>query len=45
MLAMAAVASARERPPIIDMHRHAHRMAEDGGGPSVCKNDDPMEFN
>lgn len=45
MLAMAAVASARERPPIIDMHLHAHRLADYGGGPSVCMNDEPMEFH
>ncbi|HEX6396776.1 MAG TPA: amidohydrolase family protein [Steroidobacteraceae bacterium] len=41
---MAVVASARERPPIIDMHLHAHALADYGGGPSVCMSDEPIEF-
>jgi predicted TIM-barrel fold metal-dependent hydrolase len=42
---MAAAAVARERPPIIDMHLHAHPLADYGGGPSVCMSDEPMEFH
>lgn len=45
MLATSAVALAGERPPIIDMHLHAHALADYGGGPSVCMNDEPMEFH
>jgi predicted TIM-barrel fold metal-dependent hydrolase len=31
-------------PPIIDMHLHAHSLADYGGGDHVCTNDQPMEF-
>ena len=31
-------------PPIIDMHLHAHGIADYGGGASVCMNDKPLEF-
>ncbi|HUQ10918.1 MAG TPA: amidohydrolase family protein [Steroidobacteraceae bacterium] len=31
-------------PPIIDMHLHAHSLADYGGGARVCMNDAPMEF-
>jgi predicted TIM-barrel fold metal-dependent hydrolase len=37
-------AAAAERPPIIDMHLHAHTLADYGGGGRVCTNDAPMEF-
>ncbi len=45
MLALVAGAFARERPPIIDMHLHAHSLSDYGGGPNVCMNDEPMEFH
>jgi predicted TIM-barrel fold metal-dependent hydrolase len=31
-------------PPIIDMHLHAHTLADYGGGAAVCINTEPMEF-
>jgi len=31
-------------PPIIDMHLHAHTLADYGGGAKVCVNTEPMEF-
>ena len=37
-------ASAADRPPIIDMHLHAHTLADYGGGGRVCTNDEPIEF-
>jgi uncharacterized protein len=45
MLALMVGASARERAPIIDMHLHAHTLADYGGGPNVCMNDHAMEFH
>ncbi len=30
--------------PIIDMHLHAHRLADYGGGAQVCMSDEPLEF-
>lgn len=32
------------RLPVIDMHLHAHSLADYGGGGSVCTNDQPIEF-
>lgn len=43
-MVLVATASARTPEPIIDMHLHAHSLADYGGGPSVCMNDEPMEF-
>src|SRR6187455_2127234 len=37
-------AAAADRPPIIDMHLHAHTLADYGGGGRVCTNDEPIEF-
>jgi uncharacterized protein len=37
-------ASAGDRLPIIDMHLHAHTLADYGGGGRVCTNDEPIEF-
>jgi uncharacterized protein len=37
-------ASAADRPPIIDMHLHAHTLQDYGGGGRVCTNDEPIEF-
>lgn len=31
-------------PPIIDIHLHAHAIADYGGGARVCMNDAPIEF-
>jgi predicted TIM-barrel fold metal-dependent hydrolase len=45
MLALGTTTPAREPAPIIDMHLHAHRLADYGGGPNVCMNDAPMEFH
>lgn len=42
-MAFASLAAARP-PPIIDMHLHAHTLADYGGGASVCFNDEAMEF-
>jgi predicted TIM-barrel fold metal-dependent hydrolase len=38
------IATARAAPPIIDMHLHAHTLADYGGGAAVCVNTEPMEF-
>jgi predicted TIM-barrel fold metal-dependent hydrolase len=43
VLASGAIAAAGP-PPIIDMHLHAHTLADYGGGAKVCFNDAPMEF-
>lgn len=43
LLALVAGANAAP-PPIIDMHLHAHSLADYGGGARVCMNDAPMEF-
>jgi predicted TIM-barrel fold metal-dependent hydrolase len=40
--ALTARASARD--PIIDMHLHAHTLAEYGGGAKVCLDTEPIEF-
>jgi hypothetical protein len=37
-------AAAADRPPIIDMHLHAHTLEDYGGGGRVCTNDEPIEF-
>lgn len=37
-------APALAAPPIIDMHLHAHTIADYGGGAKVCVNTEPMEF-
>ena len=37
-------AAAADRPPIIDMHLHAHTLLDYGGGGHVCTNDEPIEF-
>ncbi|MGZ8413291.1 MAG: amidohydrolase family protein [Gemmatirosa sp.] len=46
MLGMAATSAMaqRPRPPIIDMHLHAHALADYGGGMPVCTNVGPLEF-
>ena len=36
--------SAQKRLPIIDMHLHAHKLDEYGGGGAVCTNDQKMVF-
>ena len=41
---LAAAAGAADPPRIIDMHLHAHGLADYGGGAKVCMNDAPMEF-
>ena len=38
------LAAQRARPPIIDMHLHAHVLADYGGGMPVCTNVGPIEF-
>ena len=38
------VVRAELNPAIIDMHLHAHTLAEYGGGVRVCMNDEPVEF-
>jgi uncharacterized protein len=43
-LLVASTGGARTPPPIIDMHLHAHTLADYGGGVSVCFNDEKMEF-
>ncbi len=35
---------AQPRPPIIDMHLHAHALADYGGGMPACSNRGPVEF-
>lgn len=37
-------AAGADRPPIIDMHLHAHTLQDYGGGGRVCTNDEPIEF-
>jgi uncharacterized protein len=37
-------AAAQKRPPIIDMHLHAHSLEEYGGGGRVCTNDQKILF-
>jgi predicted TIM-barrel fold metal-dependent hydrolase len=45
LLAMAGgVVAAADRPPIIDVHLHAHTLADYGGGGRVCTNDEAIEF-
>ncbi len=39
-----ATAAAALPPMIFDMHLHAHTLAEYGGGPAVCMNDEPIEW-
>jgi hypothetical protein len=39
-----ASAYAQNRPPIIDMHLHAHRLADYGGGMAVCANDQEILY-
>ena len=36
--------AAAARPPIIDVHLHAHTLADYGGGVPVCTSDEPIEF-
>ena len=36
--------NAQNRPPIIDMHLHAHRLADYGGGMAVCANDQEILY-
>lgn len=45
MLALwGAAAAAQARRPIIDMHLHAHGLADYGGGMPVCGNRGPVEY-
>ena len=44
LLLSAATVGAQERRPIIDMHLHAHALADYGGGMPVCGNRGPIEF-
>ncbi len=37
-------AQSQERPPIIDMHLHAHRLADYGGGMPVCASNRDITF-
>lgn len=39
-----SAATAQTRPPIIDMHLHAHSLADYGGGGNVCTNDQTITF-
>jgi uncharacterized protein len=39
-----ATAAAALPPVIFDMHLHAHTLADYGGGPGVCMNDEPIEW-
>jgi hypothetical protein len=39
-----AVASAQSPPPIIDMHLHAHRLSDYGGGRPVCASNREIVF-
>ncbi|MGH7695020.1 MAG: amidohydrolase family protein [Gemmatimonadaceae bacterium] len=40
----AGSARAQSRPPIIDMHLHAHRLADYGGGRPVCTSNRDITF-
>jgi hypothetical protein len=40
----AAAAHGQNRPPIIDMHLHAHRLVDYGGGMAVCANDQEILY-
>ena len=40
----AGVVAAQPRRPIIDMHLHAHALADYGGGMPACGNRGPVEF-
>jgi predicted TIM-barrel fold metal-dependent hydrolase len=40
----ASTALAAPRAPVIDMHLHAHALADYGGGGSVCTNDQKIVF-
>ncbi|HKH90449.1 MAG TPA: amidohydrolase family protein [Gemmatimonadaceae bacterium] len=44
VLSTASSAAAQERLPIIDMHLHAHRLADYGGGMPICANDQEITF-
>ena len=44
LLALGAASAALAAPPIIDMHLHAHTLADYGGGAKVCVNTEPIEF-
>jgi predicted TIM-barrel fold metal-dependent hydrolase len=44
MIVAWAWAHAQNRPPIIDMHLHAHRLADYGGGMAVCANDQDILY-
>jgi uncharacterized protein len=44
LLALTAACANARPPAIIDMHLHAHGIADYGGGARVCMNDAPMEF-
>ena len=44
LIVSAASVRAQERLPIIDMHLHAHRLAEYGGGMPICTNHQEMTF-
>ena len=37
-------AQGQSRLPILDMHLHAHRLADYRGGFSVCANHEPIEY-
>jgi uncharacterized protein len=39
-----AVGQTQSRAPIIDMHLHAHRLADYGGGMAVCTNDQEINY-
>ena len=43
-LASLGTALAAPRPPIIDMHLHAHTLGDYGGGGRVCTNTEPIEW-
>jgi predicted TIM-barrel fold metal-dependent hydrolase len=45
LVSAAARGVAQGRPPIIDMHLHAHRLADYGGGMPVCANDQRITFH
>src|SRR5215207_3738594 len=44
IVAISASACTEGRLPIIDMHLHAHRLADYGGGMPVCANDQEITF-
>jgi len=44
LLTAPLLVSAQKRPPIIDMHLHAHTLEEYDGGGSVCTNDQKIMF-